>query len=120
MDVSTFTRVQKKIHLLADVWNSNVKSDKVASFEKDVDEWIAGFSSCNSSHLVQSSDKPVNPNQKIDHQARFFSTKKKNVFKKTIAKPTQNERKSLVLGFKDINQTTLNVHTENDHSYCDY
>lgn len=67
MDVSTFTRVQKKIHYLADLWNlsDDIEPDLAAEFEKDLDKMIEILSSCSSSQLVQSSDKPVNPLVKL-------------------------------------------------------
>lgn len=78
---------------------------------------VINFVNSSNSQVIQKPCTRFNTNQHIDKQRRFFSTKKKISLKRKVNKPTLHEKTSIIEGLKDTEQVSVNVHTEDDHSY---
>lgn len=116
-NVSNNDKLKQKANLILELLNSTEIEPNVGFLlEKKFDSVISLLNSGNSK-CIQKTCKPVNTNQKVENQVRFFSTKKKLSLKRIVKKPTINEKKSIIEGLKDTNQVSMHVHTENDHTY---
>lgn len=117
-EITSTSRILNKLDLVSDLVRKNsAPPDALFDIEKKLDMCldILNKTEPTSSSLVIT--QKVNPNQHVDKQIRFFSTKKKSHVKPMYRKPLHNEKLSIVAGLQSLSQETCNVHTGDDHTY---